>query len=137
MVYGASKIAHKMFSAVQEGDQAAYKMHEDELGFSTPIFKDLEQFGSSRVDYLMYSRLVMMATFSRRRHTRLQSYWPAARARNPTTSTLPRSRRQSLLCVPVAPCGQPRALPDGVTASWGHGTTVVACLDLAAAKAHR
>jgi hypothetical protein len=39
MVYGASKIADKMFNAVQEGDQAAYKKHDDELGFYTPILK--------------------------------------------------------------------------------------------------
>ena len=36
MVYGASKIAEKMFNAVQEDDQAAYKKHDDELGFYTP-----------------------------------------------------------------------------------------------------
>ena len=39
MVYGASKIADKMFNAVTEGDQAAYKKYDDELGFYTPILK--------------------------------------------------------------------------------------------------
>ena len=37
MIYGASKIADKMFNAVTEGDQAAYKKYDDELGFYTPI----------------------------------------------------------------------------------------------------
>ena len=39
MIYGASKIADKMFNAVTEGDQAAYKKYDDELGFYTPILK--------------------------------------------------------------------------------------------------
>ena len=39
MIYGASKIADKMFNAVAEGDQAKYKKYDDELGFYTPIFK--------------------------------------------------------------------------------------------------
>jgi alkylation response protein AidB-like acyl-CoA dehydrogenase len=39
MVYGASKIADKMFNAVTEGDQAKYKKYDDELGFYTPILK--------------------------------------------------------------------------------------------------
>ncbi len=39
MIYGASKIADKMFNAVQEGDQAKYKKYDDELGFYTPILK--------------------------------------------------------------------------------------------------
>ncbi|MES2949132.1 MAG: acyl-CoA dehydrogenase C-terminal domain-containing protein [Pseudomonadota bacterium] len=39
MVYGAAKIADKMFNAVTEGDQAKYKKHDDELGFYTPILK--------------------------------------------------------------------------------------------------
>jgi len=39
MVYGAAKIADKMFNAVQEGDQATYKKYDDELGFYTPILK--------------------------------------------------------------------------------------------------
>ena len=39
MIYGASKIADKMFNAVTEGDQAKYKKHDDELGFYTPILK--------------------------------------------------------------------------------------------------
>ncbi|MBK6593024.1 MAG: acyl-CoA dehydrogenase C-terminal domain-containing protein [Burkholderiales bacterium] len=39
MVYGASKIADKMFNAVTEGDKAAYKKYDDELGFYTPILK--------------------------------------------------------------------------------------------------
>ena len=39
MVYGASKIADKMFNSVTEGDQAAYKKYDDELGFYTPILK--------------------------------------------------------------------------------------------------
>ena len=39
MIYGASKIADKMFNAVAEGDQAKYKKYDDELGFYTPILK--------------------------------------------------------------------------------------------------
>jgi alkylation response protein AidB-like acyl-CoA dehydrogenase len=39
MIYGASKIADKMFNAVTEGDQAKYKKYDDELGFYTPILK--------------------------------------------------------------------------------------------------
>ena len=39
MIYGASKIADKMFNAVTEGNQAAYKKYDDELGFYTPILK--------------------------------------------------------------------------------------------------
>jgi alkylation response protein AidB-like acyl-CoA dehydrogenase len=39
MVYGAAKIADKMFNAVTEGDQATYKKYDDELGFYTPILK--------------------------------------------------------------------------------------------------
>jgi hypothetical protein len=39
MVYGAAKIADKMFNAVQEDDQASYKKFDDELGFYTPILK--------------------------------------------------------------------------------------------------
>ncbi len=39
MIYGASKIADKMFNAVTEGDKAAYKKIDDELGFYTPILK--------------------------------------------------------------------------------------------------
>jgi alkylation response protein AidB-like acyl-CoA dehydrogenase len=39
MVYGAAKIADKMFNSVVEGDQAKYKKYDDELGFYTPILK--------------------------------------------------------------------------------------------------
>jgi alkylation response protein AidB-like acyl-CoA dehydrogenase len=39
MIYGASKIADKMFNAVQEGEQDKYKKYDDELGFYTPILK--------------------------------------------------------------------------------------------------
>ncbi len=39
MVYGAAKIADQMFNAVTEGNQAAYKQYDDELGFYTPILK--------------------------------------------------------------------------------------------------
>ena len=39
MVYGAAKIADKMFNAVADGKPEAYAHHDNELGFYTPILK--------------------------------------------------------------------------------------------------
>ena len=39
MVYGAAQLADKMFNAVVEGNVAAHKVYDDELGFYTPILK--------------------------------------------------------------------------------------------------
>jgi alkylation response protein AidB-like acyl-CoA dehydrogenase len=39
MIYDAAKIADHLFNAVEAGDNKAYKHHENELGFFTPILK--------------------------------------------------------------------------------------------------
>ncbi|MEN9437879.1 MAG: hypothetical protein RIR09_2534 [Pseudomonadota bacterium] len=39
MIYDSAKIADHLFNAVEAGDTAAYKRHENELGFYTPILK--------------------------------------------------------------------------------------------------
>jgi alkylation response protein AidB-like acyl-CoA dehydrogenase len=39
MIYDAAKIADHLFNAVEAGDSKAFKRHENELGFFTPVLK--------------------------------------------------------------------------------------------------